>query len=320
MKEQKKKQLIASLLLISCIISGYILFAGPEGEDKRLTSLAQADSLIQNKLSDFNIDDENVRISTNQVDSNFTRKTYHIGLPYQFSKTQFHAELNRTFNKYGIKTPAKVIFPEQNINIHLLKNGTVIRTLSLQTDPELVMSRNTVSILITTEELPEEDMISELASLGEPIPLVLKIEDPMEANDLSKKISDRYGRIIFWLQNSDGENLMSANPENAITKLKQLEDILPKAHILQFRQNDQTQQQLMAKTNLTFISAADALLLHEEMGEASFFEELDKLHNQPEHSIAVIEGSLETLNWLKEKLPELKKAGIDLVSPPQTSF
>lgn len=320
MKEQKKKQLIASLLLISCIISGYMLFAGPGGEGKRLNSLAQADSLIQNKLSEFNINDDQVRISTNRVDSNFIRKTYHIGLPYQFSKTQFHAELNRTLHQYSIKTPAKVTFPEQNIDIHLLINGTVIRTLSLQTDPELVMNRNKVSILITSEELPGKTLIAKLASLGEPIPLVIKIEDPMHANELTKKIGNQYNRIIFWLQNSDGENLMTANPDNAITKLKQLEDILPKAHILQFRQNDQKQQQLMTKTNLTFISAADALLLHEEMGKASFFEELDKLRSQPEHSIAVINGSNQTLDWLKEKLPELKKAGIDLVSPPQTSF
>lgn len=297
-----------------------MLFAGPGGEKKRLTSLTQADSLIQDKLSDFNINDEQVRISSNQIDSNFTRKVYHIDLPYQISKTQFHAELNRTFHEYAVEAPAKVTFPEQNVNIHLLKDGTVFRTLSLQTDPELVMNRNTVSILITSEGLPGEDMLSELTSLGEPIPLVLKIRDAMQANDLTKQIGDRYDRIMFWLQNSSGENLMSANPDNAITKLKQLEDILPKAHILQFRQNDQTQQQLMAKTNLTFISAADALLLHEEMGKASFLEELDKLHNQPEHSIAIIDGSHHTLNWLKEKLPELKKAGIDLVSPPQTSL
>lgn len=297
-----------------------MLFAGPGGEVKQLSSLAQADSLIQSKLSEFNIGEEQIRISTSQVDSSFIRKTYHVDLPFQFSKTQFHAELNRTLHKYSIKTPAKVTFPEQNIAIHLLTSGTVIRTLSLETDPKLVMSHNKVSILFTSEELPGETLVSELASLGEPIPLVIKIEDPMQANEFAKKIKNHYNRLIFWLQDNNGESLMATNPDNAKRKLNQLGDILPEAHILQFRQNDQRQQQVMTKTNLTFINASDALLLNEEMGKASFFEELDKLLSQPEHSTAVVNGSHQTLSWLKEKLPELKKDGIDLVPPPQTSF
>lgn len=318
MKEQKKKRVVVILLFISCFISGYLLMATSDEGSKRLHNIAQADSLIQKKLADFNIDEQQVRISTTQIDSNFTRKTYQIGLPYEFSKSQFHAELNRTFHNYSIRTPAKVTFPEQNVNIHLLHRGTVIRTLSLQTDPELVMSRNKVSILMTFEELPDDELIAELASLGEPIPVVIKIENPMEANDLKKKIS--YERIIFWLQNRDGENLMAANPDAAESKLNQLKDVLPEAHILQFRQDDQTQQQLISKTDLTFISATNALLLEKGMGKNSFVDKLNTLHAKPEHSVAVISGSKTTISWLREQLPELKKAGIELVSPPQTNF
>lgn len=318
MKGQKKKSVITILLLISCFISGYLLFATSYEGPKQLRDLAQADSLIQKKLTDFNIDEQQIHITTTQIDSNFSRKTYYIGLPYQFSKTQFHAELNRIFHDYSIETPAKVTFPEQNVNIHLLYRGTVIRTLSLQTDPDLVVSRNRVSILMTFEELPDDELIAELASLGEPIPVVIKIENPMQANDLKKQIN--YDHIIFWLQDKNGENLMTANPQSAASKLNQLNNVLPEAQILQFRQNDQTQQQLISNTDLTFINAANALLLNEELGKTSFFEELSKLYARPEHSVAVITGSATTISWLQEKLPELKKAGIDLVRPPQTNF
>jgi hypothetical protein len=320
LKEQKKKKLIASLLLVSCFISGYILFANSDEESKRLRDFAKVDSLIQKKLTDFNIDDQQVRITTTRIDSNFSRKTYHIALPYRFSKTQFHAELNRTFHDLAIETPAKVTFPEQNTDIHFLHRGTVIRTLSLQTDPELVMNRSTISILITFEQLPDEELITDLASLGEPIPIVIKVENPIQANNLKKQINSHYNRIIFWLQNKDGESLITANPNAAVLQLKQLENVLPEARILQFQQNDQTQQQLMTNTNLTFVSATNALLLNEELDKASFFEKLNKLYAKSGHSIAVITGSKTTLSWLQEKLPELKKAGIDLVPPPQINF
>lgn len=318
MKGQKKKSVITILLLISCFVSGYLLFATSDDGPKRLRDLAQADSLIQKKLTEFNIDEQQIRITTTQIDSNFSRKTYYIGIPYQFSKTQFHAELNRIFHDYSVETPAKVTFPEQNVDIHLLYRGTVIRTLSLQTDPNLVVNRNRVSILMTFEELPDDKLVAELTSLGEPIPVVIKIENPMQANDLKKQIN--YDHIIFWLQGKNGENLMTANPQTAASKLNQLNNILPEAQILQFRQNDQTQQRLISNTDLTFINASNALLLNEELGKTSFFEELSKLYARPEHSVAVITGSAATISWLQEKLPELKKAGIDLVRPPQTNF
>lgn len=320
MKEQKKKRVIASLLLVSCFISGYLLFAASGGESNRLHDLARADSLIQKKLSDFNISNRQVQITTTRIDSNFSRKTYHIGLPYRFSKTQFHAELNRTFHDLAIETPAKVTFPERNVNIHLLYRGTVVRTLSLQTDPELVMNRSRISILITFTQLPNEKLISDLASLGEPIPIVIKVKNPMQADNFKKQINSYYDHVVFWLQNQDGESLMTANPSTAASQLKQLENVLPEAQILQFRQNDQTQQQLMTNTNLTFINATNALLLDDGLDKSSFFERLNKLYAQPDHSMAVITGSETTLSWLQEKLPELKKAGIEIVPPPQTNF
>ena len=297
-----------------------MLFTASDGGTNRLQTIAQADSLIQQELTDFNIGNNQIEINTTRVDSNFSRKTYRVGLPYQFSKTQFHAELNSRLHPYGIATPAQVTFPEKNIDIHLLYRGTVIRTISLQTNPELVLDRNQISLLVSFDEFPDNELINTLASLGEPIPIVIKIENPIQANDLRKRLENRYNRLLFWLQTPSGEDLIRANPNAALAKLKQIENVLPQARILQYRHVEQQQEPLVAKTDLTFVNAGDALLLHEDLGKASFFEELNKLQTNRKHSMAVITGNETTLSWLAERLPKLKKAGIEIVPPPQTSY
>ncbi len=320
MKEQKKKRIIATLLFISCFISGYMLLATSGGEVNTLRNLSQVDSLIHQKFEDFNIGEQQVKVFTTPVDSNLSRKTYHVGLPYQFSKTQFHAELNKAFYDYNIKTPAEVTFPEQNVNIHLLYQGTVIRSVSLQTDPELTVNRNHVSILVAFEQPPDEELITQLQRMGEPVPMVFKIENPMQANDLTKRLSGQYEHIFFWLQNSNGNDILASNPGSAISKFQQLESILPDVKILQLQTDQQVQQQLAAETNLTIINAANALIIDEDPGKAAFFENFYKLQTNPAYSMAIISGNKTTLQWFQEKLPELKKAGTRLVLPSRMKF
>ena len=319
MKEQKKKRLIALLLLVSCVISGIMLFATSEEGAQRLRTLAQADSLIKQELAAFNISDEQILLSATRIDSNFSRKTYHIGLPYQFSKTQFHAELNNRLHKYGVGTPAKVTFPERNVDIHLLYRGTVIRTLAMQTDPEMVLKRNRISLLFVFDGRPDTELINQIASLGEPIPVVIKIKNPLQANEIRKELTN-YKRLIFWLEDRDGEDLIRTSTPAATAKLKQIEEVLPSAHILQFQYPQKTRRKIAGQTDLTFIDAADALMLHQEVGKGAFFEELHKLQANRNHSVAVITGNETTISWLAEKLPELKKAGATVVPPPQTNY
>jgi hypothetical protein len=142
----------------------------------------------------------------------------------------------------------------------------------------------------------------------------------MQANKLREKLNGRYSRLLFWMQSKDGIDLMTANPDAAISKLKKLEKIVPEARILQMQTNDKIQQQLFAQTDLYFINTNNALLLHEGMGKSAFLEALDKLPADETHNMAVISGNETTLSWLKDKLPDLKKAGIEIVPPPETTF
>lgn len=324
MKEQKKKRIISLLLLVACMVSGYMLFIHSGGVDQQLKSPARVDSLIQTELGNFNIGDKQIRISSTQVDSTFSRKIYHLAVPYQFSKTQFHAELNRRFHPYSVKTPATVTFPQEDMDIHLLYHNTVIRTVSIQTDPDLIFNQNRISLLILFENMPGEKIISQIQRLGEPIPIVLKIKNPMQANAYRKKLGNKYSRVIFWLQNENGIDHIKADRSNAITKLKQLQEILPEATMLYRNESDQAfmkdKKQLITRTKMTFVDAVNALMLREEMGKSSFLQNLDKLQSSQLHSMAVINGNDITLSWLNEKLPELKKGGANIIAPPKTNL
>lgn len=286
-----------------------------------LRSLAHADSLIQSELSNFNIGNDQVRISSVRVDSNFTRKIYHIGVPYQFSKTQFHAELNDRFHEYGVETPAKVAFPQEDMSIHLHYKGTVIRTLSLQTDPDQTYDQNKISLLVLFDEVPGERLISQLESLGEPIPMVLKVEDPMQANDLRKRLGSRYRRIVFWLQNTEGEDLLLADPSGARKKLRQIGEVLPRATMLHYSASDsessERAQNIISNTRISFVNASNALMLYEDMGKTSFTQKLGELLDNQIHSIAIIKGNETTLSWLKQHLADFKKTGGDIIPPPK---
>jgi len=299
-----------------------MLFATSGGASKQLQPLSQADSLIKSELRDFNINDHQIRLTTVSLDSNFTRKTYHIGVPYQFSKTQFHAELNNRFYPYNVQAPARVSFPQEDMNIHLLYKSTVIRSISLQTDPDLTVTQNQISLLVAFDDMPGQERIRQIQQLGEPIPIVLKIQDPMQANDYRKRLGSRYNRIIFWLKNDNGQDLINTNRSSAISKLNQLQEVLPQAIMLYRSANDKNdrKEQLINNTKTTFIDASNARMLDEQLGKKDFFNELDKLQSKNAHSVVIISGSETTLSWLSQKLPDLKKAGARIIPPPKVTL
>ncbi|MEL7833918.1 hypothetical protein [Fodinibius sp. Rm-B-1B1-1] len=315
MKEQKKKRIIAALLFISCIISGTILFSTANQPIDALESFAQADSLIENQFERFNISEQQVTVATTRVDSNFYRKTYYVALPYQFSKTQFHAALNNRFHRYSVETPARVTFPQQDVNIQLAYRGTVIRTISLQTDPELAMETDNISILMVFDELPDGDILSNLRSLAEPIPLVIKVEKPLQVQDIKEELNGRYTPVIFWLHNQNGDNVMEQNSETAITQLKRLERISPNSNVLVTGDAENNMPNLRTFTKLSFVKVTESHMLTEQMGKDSFISELRRLTSNATFATTLITGSSSTVNWLKEELPDLKTSGINIIAP-----
>ncbi|MDZ7657884.1 hypothetical protein [Fodinibius sp.] len=235
-----------------------------------------------------------------------------------FSKTQFHAELNNALYPFGIQTPARVTFPQKNVDIQLSYKETVIRTISLQTDPKLSLQQNDISLLLSFDEIPESQLISQLNTLAEPIPLVLKIEQPMQVQTLKKELNGKYPSVIFWFQNKNGNDLIKTNPQAARARLDRLQDISPNSRVL-ITQNDASSL-LENFSRLTFVDASNAQLLHEQLGKKVFYEELTLLQSNTQSYLALITGTETTVEWLIEKLPDLKKAGARIIPPPKMNL
>lgn len=296
-----------------------MLFFSFSAPTKSLQSFAQVDSLIQQQFSRFNIDNEQVLKTSTRIDSSFSRKTYTVGLPYRFSKTQFHAELNTTLYPYKIETPAQVTFPEKNVNIHLSYQGTVIRTISLQTDPELSMAVNNITLLMVFEDPPTADMLSELADMAEPIPVVIKVEKPMQVQKIQEQLNENYPSLVFWFHNENGDDLLKANPKEAIAIFKRLQQVSPNANVLVMQ--DQTNTDATDKlSKLQRVTVSNTRFLQEELGKDSFRIRLRELQANPNPLTALVTGSSTTISWLNEILPDLKRTGMNIIPPKNMSF
>lgn len=136
MSDLRKKRLIVLLLFLSCLLSAALLIATPEAENRRVRSLAQVDSLIQETFVPFNIGERQIDSRYVAVDSTFRRRVFRLTLPASVSKTQLHARMQRTLHPYDISSPSRVKLPGEEMNIHLVWNQTVIRTLHLRTDTD----------------------------------------------------------------------------------------------------------------------------------------------------------------------------------------
>lgn len=132
------KKWIVFLLVISCIITIFLYLSYSQVDHKQLRRVAELDSLIQVNFDRFNISRNQFRTHTIEIDSLYRRKIFLVNVPPGFSKTEWHYKLDKLVRPYGISTPAKVIFPEQNMRIYLVHNFNIVRTVDLRTDTSLV--------------------------------------------------------------------------------------------------------------------------------------------------------------------------------------
>lgn len=139
MEEKQKKLLICLLLLISCVTSALLIIYIPVDQPKQLSGFEQADSLILATLYQFRIPEDQVKIQTVAMDSVYDRNIYLAAVPPSFVKTQFHFELSQAVSSFNVVAPARVIFPQHDMIIHMVHHQTVISTLVLQTDPDLAI-------------------------------------------------------------------------------------------------------------------------------------------------------------------------------------
>lgn len=129
----KRRPLITLLLCISCIVSGVILYFSPKFKVIDMDSMNNLDSLITQHFYDEPLIGSEFRKFNIKVDSTFSRTVYRVNVPGGFSKTMFHFKLHQTLQKYGFKSPARVIFPERDMNIYIQDDNVIRSTIRLIT-------------------------------------------------------------------------------------------------------------------------------------------------------------------------------------------
>lgn len=264
-----------------------------------------------------------------ELDSLNRRKVYRVRVPAGFSKTQLHHEIHQTFFEYNVDAPAKVVFPEKDFHIQLLKNNTVFTTIKLQTDPDLVLQRSFGSILVAFDSQPSKEILKQVNALGEPIPVVLMTENTEGVTDLYHELSEVYDDILFWLKNKDGDNIPGNDyTASTLPKLQQLQEETPNAGVLSFTNLDDdgtehSRLQSLSGTELYYIDVSEAVLLQADMGKTAFKQELHKfsrLARQGEYPIAIVMGEEQSLDWLQQELNTFKKKGLRIISPEKKRF
>jgi len=325
--ERKKKYLIVFLLLGACIVSTFLLIHSSSIAVQSLNSLAEADSLLRKDLETFNISHRQIREHTIQLDSVRSRKEYRVRVPQGFSKTQLHHEIHTTFHRYDVITPARVEFPEKDYHIFLLKDKTVFTSIRIDTDPELELQRSFGSILVAFDSKPSENMLNRVQTIGEPISIVMMVEDPEEAGELASEWPGNFSNIFFWLQNRESGIETARQASLHLPKLQQLQENVPGASVLSFQSLVKGANNLeledLSGTTLDFIDVSEATLLQADMGKTAFEQELNKFSRKArrgEYPIAIVIGEEESLNWLQEELADFKKRGLTIVPVKKKRF
>lgn len=327
MSERNKKYLIVLLLFGTCLASAFLLLETSEFSPKNLANLAEADSLLNRSFRTFNISESQVREDFIAVDSINRRKLYRVRVPEGFSKTQLHYEIHTTFKAYSVDSPTKVIFPEKDYHIHLMKNQTVFATVKLQTDPDLMLQRSFGSILVAFESEPSESLLKQIIAMGEPIAIVMMIEDPKRASELFGMQEGLFSDIMLWLKSENGENIPGTHFSLGWQKLQSLQEYRPNADVLSFQTLDESDNatliQNLSGTTLNYIDVSEASLLQDDMGKAAFKQELQKFSRKAqrgEYPIAIVMGDGRSLEWLRQELAGLKKRGLRIIPPKKKRF
>ncbi len=101
------------------------------------SELMDLNELIETKLIEDPVIGSNYRTYKIEVDSSFTRTVYRVPVPPSFSKTVFHFDLHKSLTDLKLASPAKVLFPEKDMNIYVYDGNTIRSTIRLiTTEPQ----------------------------------------------------------------------------------------------------------------------------------------------------------------------------------------
>jgi hypothetical protein len=317
-----RKRIILILLLICIGISGYLI-GNPSFFDKpELYSLSEIDHIIESELVEFNIKQSQIRQRKSGLEEGFGRQILRVNVPANFSKTFFHSELAYRLNEYGIRTPAVVQLPNGDMNIHVYWLDTVVRTIELRRNTELVRYHDPGIILLESTTEPSSELLNKLALMGEPIRLVLR--------------SDNADVLLSWLElvpRSSKPPIIHLDYRSSITELKddrfdrfvneisRINKQWPNTAVLLNLENielAETRIKRLKRTGAHVVRVTKPLPVPERITRDEFKILLGDFVSQSRAGmlpVLMIPGKVNILDWLQQDLVNYKKGGLNLSEP-----
>jgi hypothetical protein len=319
----KQKKWVVLLLIAACIFSGALLLTTEPVVVKKLERASQIDSLITQTFDLMNISEQQVRRRTIQIDSVFARQVYTVDVPRGFSKTQFHYELDKVLRPYQVETPSRVIFPERDMHIHLLYRNTIQRSVILRTDPELMMHRDLISLVISFDRRPSSQVLDRIIAMGEPIRVAVKNQSIVENLEMMRELRRQYPQLDWWLLDQNGNNYERTAQMDAFSQeLNRLSQIDPVASVLFFNPYDgntpQSMRNRLRATNVQLLEIRSPVYLSnldDQNAVSSTMDEMLTLAGEGESPVLILNGTDSNIRNLQTFIVELKREGARLRSP-----
>lgn len=309
LNNRQKKAGIALLLAFSCL-AGIVLFFSfdPPGQHPRST-VNELDSLIFDEFNLFNLQQHHINERTLEVDSLFTRKIYEVGLPAGLSRTFVHTELARRVSDAGWDTRGTVSFPERSIQMDIVKENTLIRTVQIEQDTTSRRMLNPASILVYFDHAPSQNQLNTLESYGEPVGVLLRGSSPEQLTHRYEVLENYNYLTGFWPvdQTADAIN----NPHTFASDLRSVQ-----SSPVMFSLSANVKE--TDETNINWIIAEDAEIAGSEHGREAFNRTIREFSNRAargERPVLLINASEQTLQWLEDAIYNLKKGGLILTNP-----
>jgi hypothetical protein len=316
------KKWVTSLLTISCITSVFLFFSYSPEDQKRFRTATEIDSLITHNFNRFNINNSQVRSFTVNIDSIRLRRIFNVRVPPGFSKTQWHYELDKQLRPYRVSTPARVIFPEQHLRIHITYGPNIVRTIQMQTDPGLVLYRDFVSLILVFDSPPSNNILNRIKAFGEPIQLAIRSDSPRNDFESIRDLRRDYPHTVWLPVNRSGQNFDSVSEmENYLNRLNLIDQIDSGARILFFNPFDEitdTFKERMKRLNLLLVDVSESIKIDDltddrivEIGKQKMLQQ-SSLTLPP---VVMVEGTNTNINVIQEFISTVKQDHVQLRSP-----
>jgi hypothetical protein len=130
MKNSSVKLLI--VLGLCVMVTGLLVAFLPVAPQNSFSDWEEMDNYLMRQIHDFGYKSNRVQSRSVQVHESFSRKVITVDIPPGFPQTVFHKQLADSLRQYGVRTYAVVHLPDPNLEIHVIVDDTVVRSIFLR--------------------------------------------------------------------------------------------------------------------------------------------------------------------------------------------